>query len=103
MRTSSAERLGRCRQNVPQLLGKSAALGHVLASLLAVGKAGDSVPAATRQQAVEAVELMFRVIHGPPQRAAFYVPGVVSAMARILVTSTSKGTRSRLGAAALSC
>jgi len=82
---------------------KSAALGHVLASLLAVGKAGDSVPAATRQQAVEAVELMFRVIHGPPQRAAFYVPGVVSAMARILVTSTSKGTRSRLGAAALSC
>jgi hypothetical protein len=82
---------------------KSAALGHVVASLLAVGKAGDSVAAATRQQAVEAVELMFLVIRGPLQRAAFYVPGVVSAMARILVTSTSKGTRSRLGAAALSC
>ena len=35
------------------------------------------------------------------ERAAFYVPGVVSAMCRIIVTATRKGTRSRLGAAAL--
>jgi len=38
---------------------------------------------------------------GPVTRGAFYLPGVVSGMARIVVTATCKGTRSRLGAAAL--
>lgn len=38
---------------------------------------------------------------GPEERACFYMPGVVSAMARILLKQASKGTRSRLAAAAL--
>jgi hypothetical protein len=42
-------------------------------------------------------------MQGPRERACFYLPGVVSAMARVLLKDGSKGTRSRLASAALRC
>lgn len=70
---------------------KSLPLAHVVANLLAVAKAAETLSTATRKLAVEAVDVMFQVIHGPVERAAFYVPGIVSSMARVVITSSSKG------------
>ena len=84
---------------------KSLPLAHVVANLLAVAKAAETLSTATRKLAVEAVDVMFQVIHGPVERAAFYVPGIVSSMARVVITSSSKGKggRTSLAAAALKC